>query len=75
MALCADDQKYVNFKREREREKIALVSPNRADNSIVADVFPSPIIKLQRPQQTIAKLSQMAAHTWGRSNQFGTVLM
>lgn len=61
--------------KKREKEKIELVSPNRADSSIVADVFPSLIIKLQRPQQTIAKLSQMAAHTWGRSNQLGTALM
>lgn len=54
--------------KKRERKKIELVSPNRADSSIVADVFPSLIIKLQRLQQTIAKLSQMAAHTWRRSN-------
>lgn len=67
--------KICEFFKKREREKIELVFPNRADSSVVADVFPSLIIKLQRLQQTIAKLSQMAAHTWGRSDQLSTGLI
>jgi hypothetical protein len=49
-ALCEDDQKYANWKKkkEEERKRDCTDVPNSTACSTEGDVFPSPIIKLQR---------------------------